>query len=1078
MAPRAPSAAALCALALLLGCGVQFAVTAQSAFDAELACAAPQRLDTSALVCASCPANTAPDYRAAARAARPLASPSPVSRAIAPGASLAVSGVAQCVCAPGFVARVSATSGLAACEACPAGSAASADRTTCISCDSTPAAPDAAAFDAASALCRCPAGAALVERDAAGDFLPYVRCVACGPRAIALATDPTRCTPCPDPQHVHDPALGACVCNGSAWTATPDGARCLPTSVYAPIADRFPTSGAQTVTYFDIEDGAGNKQPQQSVQSYALAQRFAAAAVDCQLGAEPTACDALANLCVLQLYNDQAAACELFRDIAKSRASGVNGFDEWPAGMPLLQFASPLSILQSSAIRSRFTFSLDEERARGYVYNLKFVLVAYALNGTLLSAAPLGTQLHLCKGDEAQQLRFLRFGTNTFQSCVLPLKPLLLAQAEPVLYDLYLLDGERLYPVPVRIANVRANGVPVNRGADLQAVLVRRFFLVDTLSGRTAAGALPEVVRVAQHVKLRVSMQRGRAGYIYPPVLEISYAERRGTAANADAPQEQLGRASEGRPRASFQSEYTMDLDGFWRTVLWLFIVCLVLVVIIWFVRLYAWMQRNRSDGGGEFLLPAAAYLLGVVGWLFALLVYGVVLYWFVFFKWQADPFVLLPTSAAYARLYGILGTAFACHFLAVVYAIYRQSSCDLFFIDWERSRGLSLPPEGDVRRAKALSVSIWRTLLIANEFNELQTLRRVSLVGTLFALLVLLRGFNLDNLATAQPAFTDITPGQRDVVLSIAVVATLWLLLVLVQLVFQWAIGYRFFSNPITDFVDLLSLSNVSVLLLRERYCGFYLHGRSPHQHADVSLAEMTANLAQEAVGMTPRRGLGGAAAKPGVVSFELFVAREFRAAYDALLADVLQSASLFGPGKRAHAPLSPTAHMASPQPQAAGAPSAEQRLGIASAVHPGADAAAAAATPAVLAYHAANRMLTAFIDQSAATATGAQLSYTVERQSALRALLGLPPDMVPGRSVLVEAPATAFAATMFYGNEGALVLLNILVHVMADIAFNNTYASLAIVWLIECAFISLRRTLGKRNVAKKSLVDGRFLV
>ena len=60
-----------------------------------------------------------------------------------------------------------------------------------------------------------------------------------------------------------------------------------------------------------------------------------------------------------------------------------------------------------------------------------------------------------------------------------------------------------------------------------------------------------------------------------------------------------------------------------------------------------------------------------------------------------------------------------------MVYVMWGQCRIDIFLLDWEKpAKGqptnqiAELPPAGGV-------VSIWRTYFVANEWNELQTIRR-----------------------------------------------------------------------------------------------------------------------------------------------------------------------------------------------------------------------------------------------------------------------------------------------------------------------------------------------------------------
>jgi len=60
--------------------------------------------------------------------------------------------------------------------------------------------------------------------------------------------------------------------------------------------------------------------------------------------------------------------------------------------------------------------------------------------------------------------------------------------------------------------------------------------------------------------------------------------------------------------------------------------------------------------------------------------------------------------------------------FCYIIYQIYRQSNIDLLFIDWEKPKEYF--KGGEIKKG----VSIWRTLLCCNEFNELQDSRYVNL--------------------------------------------------------------------------------------------------------------------------------------------------------------------------------------------------------------------------------------------------------------------------------------------------------------------------------------------------------------
>lgn len=89
-----------------------------------------------------------------------------------------------------------------------------------------------------------------------------------------------------------------------------------------------------------------------------------------------------------------------------------------------------------------------------------------------------------------------------------------------------------------------------------------------------------------------------------------------------------------------------------------------------------------------------------------------------------------------------------------------------------------------------------------------------------------------------------------------------------------------RFYRNKISQFSDILSLANISLLIMNEKFHGYYIHGKSVHSTADTSMEELNACLLKEAADMVPRRGLGSSSQ----LNFELFVMPDFRNVFDGI--------------------------------------------------------------------------------------------------------------------------------------------------------------------------------------------------
>ena len=72
------------------------------------------------------------------------------------------------------------------------------------------------------------------------------------------------------------------------------------------------------------------------------------------------------------------------------------------------------------------------------------------------------------------------------------------------------------------------------------------------------------------------------------------------------------------------------------------------------------------------------------------------------------------------------------------------QLSVDIFLVDWERPHAISSVPTvsggAGGEPTRELAVSVWRTYLVANEWNELQTRRKTSLAIQVLVVIFILK--------------------------------------------------------------------------------------------------------------------------------------------------------------------------------------------------------------------------------------------------------------------------------------------------------------------------------------------------
>jgi hypothetical protein len=646
--------------------------------------------------------------------------------------------------------------------------------------------------------CACPAGYVIAETGQHGALLSQKRCEPCASNAYPSPTDPRSCLPCDDVRMLFDGTECACP---SGWVRESHanglwgrGSTCVLSRARDDIEAEVDTSVASRITYTRVlpATSPSGTATSETVDSATLTQLFMPAAVECLVSVETgrpdpvfpgrSACQALANLCVLADYNSNAPACEAYRFIQGKASGTVHNEPEWAELMPWLYYSDAQTALRDANLR--LTVAIDASAAtlaasgsavadsdsdsdsdsgsssssssgRGRT-ELSLVLNSYTINGTWLGLTNLTTELQLCGGPEAELSAFLKVGTSLQNGCQLSIADELAALARPLgagvrvsapesgadslrgnerpsrgaqlrggFHELYLRDGDgALFPVPVRFlqypGGVNANGADASSATgtgqggatsyslpgvidfeSVDDVLTRRFFLVDALSGRAEGadeGELPVAVRYANTLQLRLRVSEANPSQMLPPLLIVGYA---------DALTERT--ASTARTvGASFRATYSMDLVQYWSTVAILIIFACIVAFIGWLYACFAWVRRNqRVVLDGEFATMAVVHALGVYADVFFWLMVGLCAHWFVFFKGQAQSFIMLPEEEATGPLQLILALALVGKAVQVLVIVWRQSRADVFLIDWETAHGTLLGKEGEP--ADATPISVWR---------------------------------------------------------------------------------------------------------------------------------------------------------------------------------------------------------------------------------------------------------------------------------------------------------------------------------------------------------------------------------
>ncbi|XP_061531244.1 meckelin-like [Phycodurus eques] len=946
-------------------------------FQAPSDCSAEEFFDISSLSCVSCEQN---QQRSAA------------------GLS--------CICQSGFRAVTTERASIS-CEACAGDKpAVTKDGFGCIRC------PGSISDEG---QCQCPARHILVERDVSGNLLEEATCEMCNGNGSAFSVpngSGDRCERCPASF-----IKSACVCNPPSVLA---GGLCIPPGSLS-------TNVNPSVNFAQLKF---------SMVSAWFLQNLYSAAGACLSFSNLTACQALANMCVMNTHSFSGVgvdACGLFNTVFRSRAafSATRDISYWRRDLPWLYYGDEPGlasrVLQTDPVPVSFIF-----RGRNKNTDVKLLAAVFNVGGEFLRWEDIGgSNLQICPETPVKRSSAFSFGTAYQESCELSVADLLLAHPEPLFYDVFLdLGGEesrQLLPLPTLVLNQQYNGKFVNQESLTNWYLSRRMFLVDALSGRErSASVLPKVIRVAHAVKIKFQLvPRTRQGQVFPPLLTVEYRDILITDAQTVS--------------MSFAVEYEMDQNEARLKTDTALGVLAGLSVLLSVLKTVGWKRRIASPVVDlRTMLMFFLFYAGDLANVFLAVTVGTGLYWLILYKAQQHASVLLPLPHQEEQFVTYVSCAFALKAVQFLHKLIVQLSVDVFFVDWERPRSKAsrtVSASGQQKRDPS-QVSIWRTYFVANEWNEIQTIRKIRPTFQIMAVLFFLEVLGFSNLALRDPWPTLQRPPQAytpsySLTMRYGLSATLWLGIGLLQVIFFTVFYEHFVEDKIRQFVDLCSISNISVLLLPQRCFGYYIHGRSVHGHADTNMEEMNDNLRREAESLCGQRGL---LPDTDMQTFQVALSSRLRSHYDRIRDSFA----------RRHGP--------SRLMDAASFNQTEQNI---------------------RAYHTMNHFLGSVIDH-----VHSDMDYIVRDKLVLERVMGMEFLEPNDKSIFYNDEGHSFGDVLFYGNEGTLLIFDTLFFCVVDLASQNFVLAAVLTYVQQMVFERIRIFFGRRNLVNKTLVDDRFLI
>ncbi|KAG2497180.1 hypothetical protein HYH03_004769 [Edaphochlamys debaryana] len=846
------------------------------------------------------------------------------------------------------------------------------------------------------------------------------------------------------------------------------------------------TQAQATQAFIVVPTGGGTNELTLTIQgSEPLVNLLGPAALSCKrgLGSDKEACNAVANLCALTAYDPTSAACLMYQRLVDlfvasapatatsspppspptpsgrpststgrpSTSTGNRRGNQWrpdTAGMPWLYYGGS-NYIDDPNMNLKVKFS-GGSISEGKVSMLTFVLSSYLLNGTWLGYTTMTNEFQMCGSRVWDGTKWPRVGWEYDNTCWIKLDAVL-AAANPqtstggngtVVHELFLQIGlSTMYPIPVKIKN---KDVLDDSTDDTGAV--RRFFYVDSRLGYSAQSRELIAVQYPSDVSFDFIIRKDPRDEMYVPQLWITYQGwQTSTLSSLNLDAADLNEIQPASFRANWRNEAALQ-DKFWyawQTVLIVFEVVLAFPAMM--LSVYRHMRKSRTgqDDLG-FLVYGVVCIIDYGSFTLALVLMFVTIYYLTIYKLQEEIYFMMVPDWDLENFRITVILAIVGQSLALCYKIYQQIKVDVFFIDWEKGRKV-LSKEGS--REEPAPVSCWRMLMVANEWNELQTTRITYPAFTLLLMCFVLDGMGVINAGYMTPDASDYNTYnslRNSIILRFGIEAFFFLVLYLGQYIWKRLLYYPYVENPVTQFIDLMFLANISTVIFDEPNSGYYLHGRNQAQHSDSTLKDLNQELLKEEEGLTAQRGLI-TSSNPKLADnqiFLMYVTDSIRRVYDGKMLQLVQQNSN----------------------------DARSRRGMVSTFVKGYG-------------RQRDNVLNA---QAEITTLFKQMVDDVERNHATQVIdptyvqrfLQLPPENAQENPVFVHDYFNSFTETIFLGIEPRLFVYEALFCCSIDMALKSFSTSAFITFIVSRFFAYVRRGWGEDNLSQKTLVDRHFLI
>ena len=668
-------------------------------------------------------------------------------------------------------------------------------------------------------------------------------------------------------------------------------------------------------------------------------------------------------------------------------------------------------------------------------------------------------ELIICSETYNDSQDFKKVGATLVNECFMDVNKLL--NETSYFYEMYLnLPNYKENPVPIYVIIDNENGQRtkiLNDNNCNEFNLRKRFFIFKKINNNQLI--------YAKTIKLKVRFQNRehrKDNRIFAPYLRIEYFSHN------------LNTNNNNRDNAnnlimvSFRSEYNMDERAhIIPSIYTIFYIFLTLTGIFVVIKMCIWSKihtynLSRDNYFVFFIINFFIYLFKYVGLFLFLFSFVVTFYWYVFYKLQFRAYVFLPDlDIAYRSLYKnfniVWGIGCCSYFIYMLSRIYDQLNYDVFFIDWEHDKDLLVNYNANNIHSSKYK-GAWRAIHIANQFNILQKERTIS-ISICFGFLIMLWYYHRthwNQFAQMSPNVAWVEHSPENMYLRHFITTFVLVITGLVQYFLRRILNLILIPLKKNEFLDLCSVANISVIILDDKLHGYYIHGQSPFGKADTNFVDLIQFLEEERKGKIRGRGLTGDE-EDNLQSYEIYLSNNMRDIYDDLYyIEVNQEINAAEENDRAgNQSRYPIFFRYIPK-----------KLDVDKY------------------YHLNNYMNTQLKNKIQQVAS--QSKIFVKERTLLERFLQLPPnlDLISANArelVFYKDPGMNFDNVCFTGMEIEWLILVAYVFQMWCISLHKYSDCLPVAifmtYLMEKVAFRLRVYYGEKNVARKAVIDNRFL-